>query len=400
MTLTSAVTTSVKLNGTTVSADVIAAISIEHGRRTVLEQPAPAACTFDMLTDGTTVTPDLGQAVVVTSTKGATSWPRFTGTVVAVEVGQYTTAVTCTSAALGRLARISAPDFRFIYGGTGVGQNLYNLLYATGVLKGATALTFTYDPGETTVVPDYVVPAGNALQQCQAIAGYDTQGLFYETRSGNLVFDDANARAFPTGTGADLYFAVSVSAFQDVGISDRWRAIKNLDGLINQATVTYGSPSASVTIADETSQASWGLYAYSEDMPVVDIDDATRRANRLVNNFSQPTVASNPITVDLGALDDAQAIGMLGAEVGTSISWLPGASASGIPGLPDNCYLEGWSERITGQGTNKGSHRFDLWLSDVTLTRTMQHWQDVTAGLKWSGVGATIQWLDLTGQNL
>lgn len=400
MTLSAPITTSCELDSAVADADTVAAVTITYGRQSTLEQPQPATCTVTMLADAATQ-PELGMPLTITSSQGATDWQRFTGNVVGIERNRYTIAVTCTSAALGRLARLNGPDYTFTNQLVGAGANLDALLYASGATKGVNALAFTYDAGTTTIVPSHVVPAGNVLAQCQAIAGYDVSGWFWEQQDGTLRFSDSTARPFTNTSGADVFLAVSAAAFLPVGIADSWRAVQNLDGLVNQASITYGRPSATVVMAEDDSITTWGLFAYSEDLPVVDADDAVRRASRLIANGNQPRVQTNPITVALEALNDSQAAGILNADMLTSFGWLPSASASGIPGLPEYCFLEGYTERITGHGAGSlGSHRLDLWLSDVALTRSMQQWDQVTPTLTWATVTAGTQWFELAGENI
>lgn len=395
--MTAVPTVTVKVDGVTVDAVTIADITIAHGRGNTSEQPNPASCSLTLLTANGTLVPEVGMTVNVKATVGVTDYTRFVGRVTSVNAGYRTTTVTATSDALGRLARLSGPDYRFDNNLTGVGANIDALLTATGALKGVYAVTFTYSTGDTTVLPEFVVPAGSVLAQCQALAGFDVSGVFYETPGGNLVFEDSTDRPFPNGTSADIYFNVAVSGGGDSPILEDWSAVQSLDTLTNSATVTYGRPSAAVTVTDETSVSTYGLYAQSVEFPVVSASDAIRKANRLVANGADPRTVTNPVTVELGELSTGLQGGLLSATVGTSVGWLPGASAAGIPGLPEACFIEGWVERIKGQGGYKGRHTMALTLSDVALTRTMQTWADVPAARTWAGVGASVTWYQVAG---
>lgn len=395
--MTAVPTVTVEIDGTTVDAVTLADITITHGRGNTSEQPAPASCSLTLLTGNGTLVPEVGMSVAVTATVSAVDYPRFVGRVTSVTAGYRTTTVTATSDALGRLARLSAPDYRFDASLTGVGENLNALLTATGALKGVYAITFTYSAGDTTVLPEYVVPAGSVLAQCQALAGFDVSGVFYETPAGGLVFEDSTDRPFPLGTSADIYFNVAVSGGGDSPVLEDWQAVQSLDTVTNSATVTYGRPSAAVTVTDETSVSAYGLYAQTVEFPVVSANDAIRKANRLVANGADPRTVTNPVTVELGELSTGGQAALLSAVVGTSVGWLPGASAAGIPGLPEACFIEGWVERIKGQGGYVGRHTMALTLSDVALTRTMQTWAAVPPTRTWAGVGATTTWYQVAG---
>lgn len=390
-------TTSVDLDATSVDSVAIADISITHGRTNTNEQPSPASASVTLLTGNGTIVPEVGMELVITSTVSAVDYVRFRGRVTSVAAQWNLTTVTATSDALGRLARLAAPDYSFDANLTGVGENILQVLTASGALKGVYALTYTYSPGDTTVLPGLVIPAGNVLAQCQTLAGFDVSGVFYETPAGQLVFEDSTDRPFPNGTSADIYFYTAISGGGPSAILKDWQAIQSLDTLTNSAVVTYGSPSASVTITDDTSVSTYGLYGTSVDFPVVSASDAIRKASRLVANASVPRTTANPITVELNDLSTGLQASLLSATVGTSVGWLPGPTASGIPGLPEACFIEGWTERIQGQGAYQGRHTMALTLSDVALTRTMQTWADVPGTRTWAGVGGTVTWYSTAG---
>lgn len=398
--MTAVPTVTVTLDAVNVNTVTIADLSITYGRTSVLEQPDPSALSMVMLTDQVVKVPKVGQRITVVAKIGAVSYTRFTGTVTAVTANLYTTQVTATSGALGSLARLASPDQPLLWGLPGAGLNINELLSRSGALKGPYAPSITYSPGDTTIVPTTVLPAGSILSQCQALASYDSYGVFFETPDGNLRFTDGNDRAFIDSASADIYLNVALTGGGDSPITLDWQATQSLDGLVNQSVVNYGSPPASVSVTDATSVSSWGLFGSSTEYPVVSVNDAIRKASRTVANYSQPRTVTNPVTVELGAMTTGVQASLLSALVGTSVSWLPGAASSGIPGLPDNCFIEGWTERITGQGSNLGRHSMAFTLSDVKLTRTMQKWSQVTGSLRWNAVGATVSWYALAGQNL
>lgn len=390
-------TTSVELDATVVDAVTIADITVTHGRTNTNEQPAPASASVTLLTANGTVVPEVGMTLVITSTVSGTDYVRFRGRVTSVTAQWNLTTVTATSDALGRLARLAAPDYAFNSNLTGVGENILQVLTASGALKGVYALSYTYSQGDTTVLPGLVIPSGNVLAQCQALAGFDVSGVFYETPAGDLVFEDSTDRPFPNGTSADIYLYTAISGGGASPILKDWQAAQSLDTLTNSAVVTYGNPAASVTVTDDTSVSAYGLYGTSVDFPVVSASDAIRKASRIVANASIPRTTANPITVELGDTSTGIQAALLSAVVGTSVGWLPGPTASGIPGLPEACFIEGWTERIRGQGTYEGRHSMALTLSDVALTRTMQTWADVPGTRTWAGVGATITWYATAG---
>jgi hypothetical protein len=393
--------TSVTLDGTSVNPYVIADLTISYGRTGVTEQPSPSSLSMTMRPGAIAPkTPAVGMTVVVTSTVGMTGYTRFTGRITTVAAGKYSLQVTATSSALGRLARTAGPDYSCAETLLGAGANINALLTAAGVLTGTGALTLVYSAGDTTLIPSYQVPAGSLLAQCQALASYDTSGVFFESPAGTLVFESGTDRTFPNGSSADFYLNVAVSGGGASPITIDWNAVTSVDDLVNDVTVNYGSPPTSLRIADETSIASWGSFAQSIDFPVTDPNDAGRKASRLVANASQPRTVVNPINVELGSLSSGVQASMLTATVGTSVGWLPGPSASGITGLPEAVYIEGWTERIVGVGPENGRHTMSLTVSDVALTRTMQTWAEVPALRTWAAVGGTVTWYQVAGTPL
>lgn len=391
--------TSVTIDGTNVGGHVIADLTISYGRTRITEQPSPAALSITMRPGGLSPkTPAVGMEVIVTSTVSATGYTRFKGRVTTVSHGKYSLQVTATSSALGRLARRAGPDYSCSEQLYGAGQNINALLTAAGALTGVGAPTFTYSNGDTTLIPSYVIPAGSLLSQCQALASYDTSGVFYESPSGNLVFEGGDDR--PNPASADIYLNVALGGGGDSPITIDWQAVTSIDDLVNDVTVNYGAPPAALRLTDETSVADWGSFATSLDLPVIDADDAGRRASRIVANQSQPRTVVNPINVELGSLSTGLQASMLGATVGTSLGWLPGPSASGIPGLPEFVFIEGWTERITGVGPENGRHSMSLYVSDVALTRTMQTWAAVPALRTWATVAALLTWYGAAATNI
>lgn len=388
--------TSVTLDGTNVNPYVIADLTITYGRTKIDEQPSPSSLSMTMRPGGLAPKyPAVGMTVVVTSVVGVNTYTRFTGRVTTVAAGKYSLQVTATSAALGRLARTAGPDYSCSELLLGSGSNINALLTAAGVLTGAGALTLTYSPGDTTLIPSYQVPAGSLLSQCQALATYDTSGVFYETPAGGLVFESGDDRTNPAG--ADIFLNVRISGGGDSAITIDWNAVTSIDDLVNDVTVNYGSPPTSLRIADATSIASWGSFATSIDFPVTDPNDAGRKASRIVANQSQPRTVVNPINVELSSLSSVLQASMLTATIGTSVGWLPSAGVSGIPGLPETVFIEGWTERIVGVGPENGRHTMSLTVSDVALTRTMQTWAAVPALRTWAAVGGTVTWYETAG---
>lgn len=375
-------TCTVELAGAYVEDDTLEGVSVTYGRQRVLDTVSPTSCTIEVLT-GYTATPQLGDSVSVKSNVSGTDYARFQGFVTSVSIGRYTTSVTCSSLGLGRMATIPAADY-LVSAGTGAGPNINQALLDAGFIgEGIFTTGFTYDTGDTTIIPGYVVPAGNLLAQAQQLAAYDTLGVLWEDQSGSVYFSDANSRTLTSGT---FIPTSSPGIYGPCPILDQWTTSASLDGLINAASVTYGRPSRTITIVDGGSVDTWGPFRWDEELPVLDDDDAARRASRLVAGFSQPTFQTQPLVLELGLASTTLQAQLLQLEVGSYVSWLPGTPAA-IPGIPSDCFLEGYTERIS-----QNTHRLDLYLSDARLTQALQTWSAVTPTLTWAAAPAGLTW--------
>jgi hypothetical protein len=283
------------------------------------------------------------------------------------------------------------PDFVADYGRIPIGEMIGQLFAVNGLTGGADPISYTYDPGETYVVADYVIPGGTALDVGQQLAAYDVAGVLWERQSGEIVYSDGTSRAYPTPSEGTLSLQTSGS-FGPPAILDEWIAEQTMAGVINAAVITWGNGAGTVTLRDATSIGTWGEYAYYADMPIDSEIDAQTVASRWVANYSDPAITVTPLVIEL-SIPNAPIATALSAVVGTIVDFLPGPPP--IPLMPDACYLEGYTETITQTG-----HRLELDVSDVRLSRAPQTWATVAPATTWNSVASmypTLTWYEQIG---
>lgn len=385
-------TTDVYVDAEKVDAALIERLTIRYGRTRPTEFVQPSSCVFTLLADHPVANLFLGLDVSVETTSGATTYERFTGKVVALRTGKYTIDVECTSSGLGRLARWPVADYLFDTIRLGCGDEIAQLFAVNGITGAGSPLAFEYDPGEVRILDGYRVPGGTALDVAQVIAGYDAAGILWERTDGTVVYSDSSARDYPTASEGTLYLQTDAS-YGPPCILDDWIAEQSLSDLVNDVVITYGRTGRTVALRDDTSIAEWGKFSYYDELPTDDVSYAQLRASRLVANYRDPALTVSPLSVEL-SIPSAPVASLLSACVNTIVEWLPGPPP--IPEMPDACYLEGYTETIT-----QTSHRLDLYLSDVRLTRTPQTWTELSPTLAWNAVSpATRSWYELLANPL
>jgi hypothetical protein len=369
----------VELDGTPIEDEVLEGVVITYGRQRPSDVVEPSTCSITLLTPAQPWGFTIGSEVVVDAEVAAVTYRRFTGTVIQIDASKYTTTITCTSAALGAFAAAQAPAYDVATWAPGLGNIILDAAAAAG-FRGF----ITVDPGTTTPVAPYDIPAGYLLEQLRTIAALDVQGLIWEDQSGEAYFSDANSRASIT----------PFTAIDADTVSDRWTASATVNSVINQVSVTYNSQTAVVTMTDASSQLNYGIRSYEVDFNVVDVDDATLKASKILAGYSEPTWITNPITIQLGLIaTNTDTAKMLQLVCGTPIDLQEVTDEIDV--IPADAFVEGYTETI-----RQTNWVMELWVSDVHVTRAPQQWQDVTPTLAWSSVSGTLTWYDAIGVTL
>ena len=371
-------TVTVEIDSVTVDADIVDNIAISYGRRRIDETCIPSQCTVTALTDMGSFDYVVGLELAVTATIGSTPYPRFIGRIAQVRVGRYTTEIIAVSSGLGAVAHVPREELTIPADSTFLSGTWVSVLYS-GLYD-----TPNFDPGTTIPNPSTVIGPGNALDLMNTVAGWDTRGLVWEEQDGTVHFEDGNSRASISPA------ASTITADQ---VLDDWTAEQTVDSIVNQATVTYST--GQVTVQDTDSISTYGEWGRSIDVPIADDGDAYSIASRQLVGATIPTFATNPVTVLLKTMSDAEVEDLLVCTVSSILDL--SAVAAVVPGVPADCFLEGYDETIRNRCDD---WQLSLYVSDVALTRKPQSWNEVTASLAWSGVSGTLTWLQALGTTL
>lgn len=368
----------VEIDGVTVDADVVDNIQITYGRRRIDETCLPSQCTLTMLTDMTSFDWTVGLEVEVIATIGATPYTRFLGRIAQVRVGRYTTELIATSAGLGAVANQPRAELTVATGATFLVGTYIGLLYDNSPSPP------NFDDGTTIPTPGTVIGPGKTLDLMNTVAGWDTRGLVWEEQDGTVHFEDGNSRAAVTPAAATILAS---------HVLDDWTAEQTVDSIVNTATVTYST--GNVHVEDSGSIATYGTFGRSIDVPIDDLNDAYTIASRQLVGATVPTFATSPVVCFLKTMSDAEVEDLLACTVSSVLDL--SAVAAEVPGVPSDCFLEGYDETIRNRADD---WQMALYVSDVQLTRKPQSWDEVTASLAWSGVSGTLTWLQALGTTL
>lgn len=219
-------------------------------------------------------------------------------------------------------------------------------------------------------------------------AATDGGGMLWETRDGAVLYADALHR-----DGTALTLALDPCT---IPLEITW--VKNLEGLVNDITLTYyeGRDSFEQHVWDADSIAAHGTYATSLDTRISGEGDAITRAARLLFVQAEPAwrVANVGIRLELLAKmgltpteDAAYTAAILNLEMNDLVSVV--GMPYGSPINPSYLYIEGWTETIS----------FDTWqvdfaVSDYCQTGSAETWDELDSSTTWHTYpgGSDVTW--------
>jgi hypothetical protein len=234
----------------------------------------------------------------------------------------------------------------------------------------------TIDGGTVTLL-SRSVDLAKALDVAAACAVSGQAPGLYETPDGRYGYSDARRRSI-NATPITLPAGI---------IEAGLKADSRVGDLVNQATVSYGSPEAKVTVDDTFSEYAYGTVAKSISTQLTTAADATDLARRLVTARSQPRLNLDEITVYLDHPDLAPATktALTGPRFGTPIT-LTGLDTRIGLGATWQGFIEGW-QLVAREGreaiTLRVSARlFSLQLATVEeLSSSVDRLEGTTDGL-------------------
>lgn len=382
---------SVTLAGASISlTDVVANVSISHGRTDIAQPGTASTCTLTVVIDQNDAIPaTVGDDLVIQSH----SVDRFTGTVSAVSLDHHSDGTTFVNVtAVGTLDLLT-----FINTGLdGFSEESFEtradaILNDTGLpymISSDDATTLVAEDALATTAAQYLtnlcaavgatmcdLPDGNILLQ--------TYTMRLEDYAPDAWSDASGTWSAATGSWRPLRQLVELPP-----TAVTWEPIWNLrtDTIVNDVTITYGSadPQDTVTDTDTTSVSVYGKRSAYLSTGIKTQSVAEARAGNILTAQASPRWRISDATVLVDELDTTTRAKVLDIVSGDRVilDGLPGAA-------PDILYfgiVEGWTETHTPEG-----HRLTLYLSDPRYSYAMAPWSDAGSAT-WSA--AIPSWSD------
>lgn len=348
-------------------------VSVVHGRGDTESQPEASAATTEF-----TVRPedpdvwavvDIGAVCrVVIITEGPVIHDRFVGRVTDLTLAWDEAGTDTPDRGIGQMvaAGFLADYGRRVVGAVDYPQELDGARADRAADEAGMPLApLITDPGTVEVLARPANPTGalGVIQQTGESAG----GFLWETRDGLVAYADAEHRR-------GVLVGLSLDAC-DILVTPAWR--RNLSGMVNRVTVSYGTADGHYTAEDVSSLDRWGEYARSFGTELAEAADATAMGNLLLLRNSSPVWVLSAIPVDTPSLSAEDYVTLLGLDVHSLIE-LTGLPAIGVAPVTMAAWVEGWRERITFE-----AHDIELVVSDYCRTAPPVRWDEVDPDTTW-----------------
>ena len=390
------------LNGAAIdTASVEFNTTIMHGRSTVTDVPTASSAQL-VIRGAAGPIMEISDTLVI-SFDGL---PRFTGKISDIDVSftgtNPPTAIT-TITGMGNLAELGLVDVGASgYAEETVRQRVEAILAASGV---------TYLNAGDANITVKAVPAVDAVitTAWDGIAAMAVQSgaTFFDTPSGEIIFEDYGNRgqttltgiwalqtttwASTSGTWASIGPGINGTTIDGAGIilSPTWT--KQLEPLINDITVTYGTDQ-STQQTDSASIALYGRREYLLDTTISNVGDAVTRTGQVILAQSNPLWNLGQISILVNLLDAATTTAVMKLISG-SLLRIYNLPAQG-PYYDYTGIVEGWADSYAG-----GNHTLTLSISDPRFSYQILKWADVIPSLPWGSVYADAQWFEIVSNN-
>lgn len=354
------------------SSSSLEGVTITTGRQDARSPVNPTTCSVTLLYDSDLASFDpstfsVGDLLIVEKTV-TVPIVRFVGRVTDLQFDKYVLTVTAVSDGISRFGRFVA-DFDLGAGDTG---EILDLAY-TNILLNAypgTAPTANFDPG-ITYLDTPMLTNSSPAQFVQTVTASEPNSFFYELPDGSLEFRDQEHFRYQT---PDI-------TFSDTEVLDGWQVTKRISDKINSAVVNYTGGNETYT---ETSDVTiYGLIQQSLDTYCSDPADALNLATRTVKNYAVPGWTLPGITVAMSPLSTARRDFIANNSGIAQLVEIPSLAT----GLNTYYVVQGYSETF-------GRYSWDInyYLSDWTLFRPSQNWEDIISGITWVAVPGSITW--------
>ena len=390
------------LNGAAIdTASVEFNTTIMHGRSAVTDVPTASSAQL-VIRGAAGPVMEISDTLVI-SFDGL---PRFTGKISDIDVSftgtNPPTAIT-TVTGMGNLAELGLVEVGASgYAEETVRQRVEAILAASGV---------TYLNGGDANITVKAVPAVDAVitTAWDGIAAMAVQSgaTFFDVPSGEIIFEDYGNRGQTTltgiwalqtttwastpGTWASIGPGINGTTIDGAGIilSPTWT--KQLEPLINDITVTYGTDQ-STQQTDSASIALYGRREYLLDTTISNVGDAVTRTGQIILAQSNPLWNLGQISILVNLLDAATTTAVMKLISG-SLLRIYNLPAQG-PYYDYTGIVEGWADSYAG-----GNHTLTLSISDPRFSYQILKWADVIPNLPWGSVYDEARWFEIVSNN-
>lgn len=361
--------------------DGLVSWAISSGRQDANARAETVQATVVLAADLTTC-PTIGERFQLTVAEGAATITRFTGEVTDAQIDPKRGVYTITAA--GRLGRARRRVVRV--GGWPKeqdGPRVERILSAA-----APRHIGTIDPGTSDIIkPTGTTTAGALLD----VVADSTLGQVVEQLDGAIDWHDADHRR-----GAVPVLELGASEILNTLLWAQY-----VGDVVNEAAVSYGPDSASVTAVDPTSIETYEPFPVSVTTALADEIDAHSLGGLIVGRRSEPVWQLPQLVVDLWVHDPVSGDGVDAAKRAAllALKFADRITVTGIPaGSPYagsvELYVEGMQESV--QRVNGGLvWRLGLSVSDPRLSGVSVRYKDAPAALTYTGVDPTLTYLDL-----
>lgn len=348
-------------------ADVLASVTIRHGRVDVFDSPSPATCQLTFLDRPFSVTHPfrIGGTLVVNARDGAAApKPRFTGTVTDASLDDND----LTIIAAGLLSRLPQYTVGLVDYPAEAWSARIARVFAEAGLAAKLLLQAPPAAADPPLAARVAATDGaTTLDQMLGELADDVGAAIADTPDGKILVQAIAARTLSSLTLLDPALVAYVPAFVQVL------------PVANVVTVAYVG--GSVTQSDAPSVARFGTRPQAITTRISSSASASARAAERLARVANPhwNMPSAPVLVGLDLA--------IGAAV--EVTDLP-------PGSPYPTWtpvLEGWQDTITSDG-DELAWTMELALSDPLASGLTLPWNAVPTAYRWNTINPTVAWKD------
>lgn len=367
--------------------DVVAAITIRHGRTSADDGPLASSASIRLINQLRADVVDFETEVELRILDGDV--PRFVGTITDAALNEDGLSLTAVSS-LARASEksIGADDWpeeswssrvRRVFAEAGFGNTWENMVgtWADQPVGETWAVPFafphiTIEVGDTD--PILVARAADPTTVSAYLSTLlaDVAAAIANLPDGSILVQALEARKdrLEVAIAAD-----TIAAFPE------WSKVSDVE---NVATVTYGDPELETTATDEASVERYDEQAVTLSTDLRDEADASARAREHVYRYG----VSDWLVESLEILDGADYAALTIGDPAAFDSlpeWAPYAERVGM--------VEGWTDAIdVHAATGELEWTITLALSSPRLSGVGQDWASIPAGEQWADVAAGVTW--------